>query len=113
MVFKEILRRRAAKALKTTALKTLHPTQIIGKPLVTEKAYKQVEELNTYSFMVHETATKVDIHKALFFLYSVEPMSVRVMRVPYKGRTQRKMVRREGKKAIVTLKKGDKIELTS
>lgn len=113
MVFKDILRGRAKKSTSVTALKTLHPTQIIGKPLITEKAYKQVEQLRTYSFMVHDTATKVDVKQALFSLYNVVPTSLRVVHVPYKGRTQRKLVRRAGKKAIVTLKEGDKIELSS
>lgn len=113
MVFKDILRNRAKKSNSVTALKKLHPTQIIGKPLITEKAYKQVELLRTYAFLVHDTATKNDIKQALFFLYNVTPTSVRVVHVPYKGRTQRKLVRRAAKKAVVTLKEGDKIELTS
>jgi len=106
-----IKQRRAKTAISPRALGTLTPYQIIGAPLMTEKVYKMAEESNTYTFRVHKTANKNDIKLSLAALYDVTPKSVRVMNVPYKGRMQRKLVRRAFKKAIVTLKEGDKIEL--
>lgn len=111
MTYKDILRKRAQKSTAVKALNTLHPCQIVGKPLITEKAYKQVESLNTYYFRVHKDANKNDVKECIKSLYNVEPMSVRIINVPYKGRMQRKLVRRAFKKAIVTLAEKDKIEL--
>ena len=111
MSYKDILRRRAQKAASTKVLGKLTPYQVIGTPLITEKAYKQVEQANTYSFRVHTSANKQDVKASLEIIYKVTPLSVRLINVPYKGRANRKLVRRAYKKAIVTLKKGDKIEL--
>ncbi|USN55987.1 MAG: 50S ribosomal protein L23 [Candidatus Peribacteria bacterium] len=113
MTYKDILRKRAEKVTSLKALKTLHPCQIVGTPMITEKAYKQVESLNTYFFRVHKDANKNDVKACIQSLYNVEPTSVRIVNVPYKGRMQRKLVRRAFKKAIVTLKKDDKIELAA
>jgi hypothetical protein len=40
MSFKDVLRQRAKKATQPKVLGKLHPYQIIGTPLITEKAYK-------------------------------------------------------------------------
>jgi large subunit ribosomal protein L23 len=92
--FKRILQRRAQKAKSTKVLGRLHPYQGLGMPLVTEKAYKQVEESNTYRFRVHKDANKNDIRQAVKSVYDVTPRSVRVINVPAKGRMQRQLVRR-------------------
>jgi len=91
----------------------MSPFQIIGKPMITEKAYKQVENNNIYTFRVHNKANKRDVKESLKFIYKVDALSVRLINVPYKGRANRKLVRRAFKKAIVTLQKDDKIELTA
>ncbi len=106
-----IKKRRAKTAISPKMLGKLTPYQIIGAPLMTEKVYKLAEESNTYTFRVHKQANKNDIKMSLASLYDVTPKSVRVINVPYKGRMQRKLVRRAFKKAIVTLKEGDTIEL--
>lgn len=92
-------------------LKTMTPYQVIGQPLITEKAYKQVETMNTYTFRVHDSASKNDIKASIEHIYKVRPLSIRVQNVIEKGRNQRKLVRRSYKKAIITLKEGDKIDL--
>jgi len=56
----------------------------LQKPLITEKAYKQVEDKNIYTFRVHAQANKQDVKKSLQMIYKVTPISVRLMRVPYK-----------------------------
>ena len=91
----------------------MSPFQIIGKPMITEKAYKQVENNNIYTFRVHNKANKRDVKDSLKFIYKVDALSIRLINVPYKGRANRRLVRRAFKKAIVTLKKDDKIELTA
>jgi len=111
MSYKDILRQRAKKAASTKVLGKYTPYQIIGTPLITEKAYKQVEAVNTYSFRVHKDANKNDVKASLQSIYNVTPVSVRLMNVPMKWRARRALVRRSFKKAIVRLKDGDKIEL--
>lgn len=111
MTFSDILRKRAQKSQSAKALKNMSPYQILGEPVVTEKAYKQVEQLNTYMFRVHQKATKIDVKESLVALYNVAPLSVRIQHVVRKGRLNRKLVRRAYKKAIITLKKGEKIDL--
>ena len=91
----------------------MSPFQIIGRPLITEKAYKQVEDKNIYTFRIHKKANKQDVKSSLQLIYKVTPLSVRLINVPYKGRANRKLVRRAFKKAIVTLHSDDKIELAA
>ena len=87
------------------------PYQILGKPVITEKAYKLSEEQNTYTFRVNREANKADVIQSLEFIYKVTPLSVRICNVPSKGRMNRKLVRKAYKKAYVSLKKGESIEL--
>lgn len=108
-----MLQNRAKKSTKTNVLGKMHALELIGTPLITEKAYKQVESMNTYWFRIDKAANKNDVKAALQTIYKVEPLSVRVINVVSKGRLNRKLVRRAYKKAIVTLKKGDKIELAA
>jgi ribosomal protein L23 len=46
-------------------------------------------------------------------LYKVHPDGINMVKVVYKWRNQRKLVRKAYKKAIVTLPKNEKIELGS
>lgn len=85
--------------------------QIIKNPRVTEKA-SLLAGANVYSFDVDESANKVTIWQAIFNLYKVKPVRVHVISIPrkhvlYKGK---KGTKGGGKKALVYLKKGDKIE---
>ena len=113
MSYKDILKRRAKKSQTGRVLWKFSPFHILQKPLITEKAYKQVEDKNIYTFRVHAQANKQDVKKSLQMIYKVTPISVRLMRVPYKWRAHRKLVRRSFKKAMVTLKAWDKIELAA
>lgn len=103
MSFKAINQRRARKAQKGAIIGELSPFQIIGKPLVTEKAYKMVEDQNIYTFRVHRDANKNDVKASLKAIYDVVPTSVRTVVVPSKGRMYRKTVRKGYKKAYVSL----------
>ena len=111
MTFREIRQKRAKKQLAVKVLDYLPPHAVLIAPIVTEKTYKQQEDANVYAFKVHSDANKNDIKKAIVLLYNVSPVSVCVSRVPYKGRMQRKLVRRAYKKATITLDKKDKIEV--
>jgi large subunit ribosomal protein L23 len=111
MTFKEILQARAKKNVATKALKKFDPYEILVTPLVTEKSHKQQASDNKYSFKVHADANKNDVKQAVEFIYKVTPLDINIVNVVFKGRTQRKLVRKAYKKAIVTLGKKDKIEV--
>ncbi len=113
MTFKQILRQRAKKASSPKALAKLSPYQIILAPLVTEKAYAGTEGdgAHKYMFKVHSDANKIDVKQAIQTVYNVTPSSVNISWVKEKGRANRSLVRRSYKKAVVSLKKGDKISL--
>ncbi|MGE5578044.1 MAG: 50S ribosomal protein L23 [Syntrophothermus sp.] len=88
------------------------PRSIIKRPLVTEKSTRLIQDQNKYTFEVALTANKTEIKQAIEEIFKVTVTNVTTMRVL--GKTKR-MGRYEGKrpdwkKAIVTLKPGDRIE---
>jgi len=85
---------------------------IIKKPRITEKSGIQAESLGVYTFEVTEKANKKNIAKAVKEIYKVTPVKVNITNLPAKVVFSRgKTGRKSGvKKAIVYLKKGEKIE---
>jgi len=90
--------------------------QVIKEPHITEKAGILAEK-NKYVFKVYSGANKIEIKKAVEALYGVKVEKVHIIHgAPKKRRLGRHQGWRQGlkkgfKKAIVTLVKGDKIEL--
>jgi large subunit ribosomal protein L23 len=86
---------------------------VIKGPLITEKLDQAREKFRQYSFIVDKKATKVDVARAVESLFKVSVEGVRTNVVHGKvKRVGRNIGRRPNyKKAIVTLKEGDKIEL--
>jgi large subunit ribosomal protein L23 len=86
--------------------------QIIRRPLITEKSTRQKDESHQYAFEVHRDANKVEIQSAVERLFKVKVLEVRTCNVLGKvkrlGRRYGK--RPDWKKAIVTLKEGDRID---
>ena len=88
---------------------------IIRRPIITEKI-TLLQEKRQYAFEVHPDANKIEIEKAIEKKFNVKVESVRTMRVGAKKRMQLTRAGRfEGrtrtwKKAIVTLKEGNKID---
>lgn len=89
--------------------------QIIIKPLISEKSITAVDALNKYTFLVNVTSTKIEITKEVEKTFGVKVLDVRT--VNYIGKIvkfgkKRITGRRDHfKKAVVTLKKGDKISI--
>ena len=86
---------------------------VIKGPLITEKLDKAREKFRQYSFIVDRKATKHDVARAVetLFKVTVEGVRTNVVRGKVK-RVGRNIGKRPNfKKAVVTLKEGDTIEL--
>ncbi|MHB8879004.1 MAG: 50S ribosomal protein L23 [Myxococcaceae bacterium] len=91
----------------------MHLNNVIKGPMITEKLDKAREKLRQYSFLVDRKATKHDVARAVATLFkvTVEGVNTNIVRGKIK-RVGKSMGKRPNfKKAIVTLKEGDKIEL--
>jgi len=88
--------------------KKTHP--LIESPRVTEKSAILAEK-SVYTFNVPQNANKNEIKKAIKFVYGVTPLRVSMTQIADKTVTRRGITskKRGGKKAVVHLKKGDKI----
>ncbi len=91
-------------------------TGIVYRPLVTEKL-TNLQEKGIYAFAVDPRASKIEIARAIAKKFNVIVVDVHTMN--YKGKMKTQMTRKgrfQGKtphykKAIITLKEGDKINL--
>jgi large subunit ribosomal protein L23 len=90
----------------------VHLYEVLRRPLVTEKN-AALQALGKYAFDVDEVATKPQVKQAVEKAFKVSVTAVNVMMVPGKTRRigRREVKTQSWKKAIVTLKPGDKIEL--
>ncbi len=89
--------------------------QIIQTVRLTEKGTRQGEKYNQYTLKCDRLANKTQIRNAVQELFKVKVVSVNTLNV--RGKFRRQRTKQAGqssnwKKAIVTLKEGDKIELT-
>lgn len=84
----------------------------IQKPIITEKA-TLLRENNKYVFKVDPRANKVQIRKAVESIFDVHVTSVRTLSVPSKPKRQGLFQGKTSgwKKAIVTLRRDDSIEV--
>jgi large subunit ribosomal protein L23 len=91
----------------------LHKRSVLRKPLLSEKVAQIQDKHNQYAFMVDPAANKVEIKRAVELKYSVAVTQVNTMSVRGKMKRLGRFVgkRADWKKAIVTLKAGDSIEL--
>ena len=86
--------------------------EVLRRPLITEKSTALQAE-GKYAFEVAREANKPQIKQAVEKAFKVEVTAVNVMTVPGKRRRlgRRQLPAHPWKKAIITLKEGDKIEL--
>ena len=103
----------AKKPAKTTAVDITHYDVVLA-PHITEKA-TLLSEQNAVVFKVAQTATKPQIKAAVEALFNVNVTGVNT--ITQKGKTKRwkgrPYQRSDVKKAIVTLKDGDSIDVTT
>ena len=95
--------------------------EIIINPILTEKSSMIMEGLNKYVFKVNVKANKIQIKEEIERRFKITVLNVRTMN--FKGKSKNTTIRSGGhvlrssgkreswKKAIVTLKDGDKINL--
>ena len=95
--------------------------EIILNPILTEKSSMIMEGLNKYVFKVNVKANKIQIKEEIEKRFKITVLNVRTMN--FKGKSKNTTIRSGGhvlrssgkreswKKAIVTLKEGDKINL--
>ena len=90
----------------------MHLYQVLRQPLITEKNTRLQAE-GKYAFEVDRRANKVEIKQAVEKAFNVKVTAVNVMTVPGKERRVGRRVTRTApwKKAIVTLRPGDKIDI--
>jgi large subunit ribosomal protein L23 len=88
---------------------------IVKTVRLTEKGTRQGEKYNQYTIVADRRATKPQIRTAVQELFKVKVVKINTLNVRGKARRQRTAQAGKAsdwKKAIVTLKDGDKISLT-
>ena len=91
-------------------------SNILIRPIITEKATLDAEDNNRYGFVVRKTANKVEIRKAVEQQYNVQVEAVNTMN--YLGKSRRRYTKtglvdgkkNDFKKAVVTVKSGEVID---
>jgi large subunit ribosomal protein L23 len=91
---------------------SLHPNEVLLAPVVTEKAYAQIDN-NKYSFRVHPDAHKTQVRQAVEELFDVKVERVNILKVQAKPKRRglHRGVKPGWKKAVVQLRAGDTIEI--
>jgi|SRR3954468_24213696 large subunit ribosomal protein L23 len=94
-------------------------SEVLIKPILTEKANGQQDKLQRYAFRVDRKANKLEIKKAVEEFYGVTILDVNTLVVPGKNKTRytkkgfTKGQKQAYKKAMVTVAKGETIDLYS
>jgi large subunit ribosomal protein L23 len=92
-------------------------TEVLIKPILTEKANSQQESLRRYAFKVDRRANKLEIKKAIEQFYGVNVVDVNTAVVPGKNKTRYTKagfiqgMKGAYKKALVTVAEGETIDL--
>lgn len=92
--------------------KKINPISIVKYPVINEKTTNLLSE-NKYTFLVDKKAKKSVIKWVIEYLFDVKVTNINTLIKPRKKRTVGRFsgYRPQYKKAIVTLKSGDKINL--
>ena len=95
-------------------MKKINFIDSIRSPIITEKA-TVLSEQNKTVFKVHEKANKTIIKKNIEKLFKVNVVKINIInqKTKLKMRQGKKSYKKGYKKAIITLKKGQSIDLTS
>jgi large subunit ribosomal protein L23 len=94
--------------------KALHLYDVLVRPVVTEKANLLSADHNQYVFQVALNSNKIQVKEAIEIIFDVDVLDVNTIIMPAKrARRGRKtgLRSKQWKKAIVTLARGQKIDL--
>ncbi len=102
----------ASPKIKPAKKGSVRAYRVLVSPHITEKA-TELEKENKYVFKIFSRANKTETAKAVEDLYGVEVVNVRIINAP---RKKKRLAGQAGwkkgyKKAIVRIKKGQKIEI--
>ena len=90
------------------------PRDVILRPVVSEKSYALLDE-GVYTFVVAPDANKIEIRQAVEAIFGVTVTNVNTLNRKGKQKRQRRRLimskRPDTKRAIVTLREGDRIDL--
>jgi large subunit ribosomal protein L23 len=85
--------------------------EVIKRPVLTEKTTRQKEDANQITFEVDRRANKVEIKQAVEKIFKVKVVKVHTMSVGGKSKRVGRFTGKtsDWKKAVVTLKPGEKV----
>lgn len=111
---KAVATKKAVKVEAPVRKATLNDFEIILEPLITEKSMAQSKDENKFTFIVKKTASKTAIRKAIEKIYNVHVTGIstvnQIAKKTTRGSKYKGMI--SGfKKAIVTLRNGETINL--
>jgi large subunit ribosomal protein L23 len=92
-------------------------SEVLVKPVLSEKINKQTEKMNRYAFIVGRKANKIEIKKAVESFYGVQVINVNTAVMPGKAKSRNTKAgvvsgrKPAKKKAYVTVAEGESIDL--
>jgi large subunit ribosomal protein L23 len=92
-------------------------TEVLIKPILTEKVNQQTEKMRRYAFRVNKGANKLEIKKAVETFYGVTVTDVNTLVVPGKNKSRFTKAgvisgrKPSYKKATITVAEGETIDL--
>ena len=92
-------------------------SEVLIKPILSEKINKQTEKMNRYAFVVSRKANKLEIKKAVQEFYGIQVIDVNTAVMPGKAKSRNTKAgvvsgrKSAKKKAYVTVKAGETIDL--
>jgi large subunit ribosomal protein L23 len=95
----------------------MRSSNVLIKPVLSEKVNKLTEKFNRYTFIVYRKANKLEIKKAVEEFYGIQVREVNTLVMPSKAKTRNTKAgvisgrKPAKKKAIVTVAEGETIDL--
>ena len=92
-------------------------SEVLIKPILSEKINKQTEKMNRYAFVVSRKANKLEIKKAVQEFYGIQVIDVNTAVMPGKAKSRNTKAgvvsgrKSAKKKAYVTVASGESIDL--
>ena len=111
MATKKTTKKEKASKPVTGGKKEMYEGTIL-RPRISEKATVLAEK-NVLTFEIGKNVTKSEVKKAIKTIWNILPKKINILSIPNKRVTMRgkKGVRGGGKKVVVYLREGDKIEI--